>query len=95
VRERESRQGDWKDRLRETLERKREQAERIRESIQRDDENLERWRGTLEGLRPGPRAAEIQAGLEEKMTSVGERRASKQGRLEELEAAIREIEAKL
>ncbi len=95
VRDREGRQGEWKDRLRETLERKREQADRIRESIGRDDENLDRWRGTLSTLRPGPRSAEIQAGLEEKMALVGERRASKQGRLDELEAAIKEIEGRL
>ncbi|HYH45092.1 MAG TPA: DUF349 domain-containing protein, partial [Thermoanaerobaculia bacterium] len=95
ARERQGRQGEWKERLQETLDRKREQADRIRESIVRDDENLDRWRDTLATLRPGPRSAEIQAGLDEKMATVGERRASKQGRLDELEAAIKEIEGRL
>lgn len=86
---------EWRARLQETLERKQEQAERIRESLQRDEENLARWQETLANLRPGGRAAEVRAGLDEKIGAVEAKRASKQSRLQELEEALREIEGRL
>jgi DNA repair exonuclease SbcCD ATPase subunit len=86
---------EWRLRLQETLERKQEQAERIRESLQRDEENLSRWQETLANLRPGGRAAEVRAGLDEKIGAVEGKRASKQSRLQELEEALREIEGRL
>lgn len=86
---------EWRARLQETLERKQEQAERIRESLQRDEENLSRWQETLANLRPGGRAAEVRAGLDEKIGAVEAKRASKLSRLQELEEALREIEGRL
>ena len=88
-------QGEWREQLRETLERKRGQVERLRESIGRDEENVQRWQGTLADLRPGPRSEDIRAGLDAKISDVETKLASKRERLQEIEASIGEIEAKL
>jgi hypothetical protein len=93
--DRDRRQTEWRDRLQESLERKREQADRLNESIGRDEENLDRWRSNLGRLRPGQESAETRASLEEKISDVETRVQSKRSRLEELEASIQEISAKL
>ena len=93
--EREEWQGEWRDQLRDTLDRKRGQVERLRESIGRDEENIQRWQGTLADLRPGPHAGDIRASLEGKISDVETKLASKRERLQEIEASIGEIEAKL
>lgn len=87
--------GDWRDRLLDTLERKRDQANRLRDSLDRDEENLERWRSNLSRLRSGPGVTESRAELEGKIADVESRAQSKRTRLDELEASIQEISAKL
>lgn len=93
--DRDKRQGDRKDQIREALTRKQEQLERLNESIQRDEENLERWRTNLGDVTPGPRGDDIRESLNAKITDVETRRAGKLERRQELEAAIRELEAKV
>jgi hypothetical protein len=83
------------DQMLDALERKREQANRVRESIERDEENLKRWQASLTDVRPGERSDEIRAGLEAKVTDVEAKLPAKRQRLDELEASIREIAAKL
>jgi hypothetical protein len=83
------------DQMLDALERKREQANRVRESIERDEENLKRWQASLADVRPGERSDEIRAGLEAKVSDVEAKLPAKRQRLDELEASIREIAAKL
>jgi hypothetical protein len=83
------------DQMLDALERKREQANRVRESIERDEENLKRWQASLADVRPGERSDEIRAGLEAKVADVEAKLPAKRQRLDELEASIREIAAKL
>jgi chromosome segregation ATPase len=91
--ERDQRQGERKNQMQEALTRKREQADRLRDSIARDDENLERWRTSLADVHPS--ANDIRANLEGKIADVEARKSEKVKRLEELDAAVKDIEAKL
>ena len=91
--ERNQRHGERREQLEEALARKREQAERLRDSISRDDENLERWRSNLADVHPS--ADDIRTNLETKIADVEGRKSEKVSRLAELDAAIRDIEAKM
>lgn len=94
-REWERKQTAWRSSLREALSRKTDQAARLRESIEHDEENIARWQGTIHNLRPGGRADDIRESLEDKIADVESRIRSKQGKLEHLEEAIRDIRSKL
>lgn len=94
-REHERKSAEWRARTREALDRKREQAERLRESIQHDAENVSRWQDTIYNLRPGGRADEIRSSLEDKISDVESKIASKYSRLRGLEATIVDIRSKL
>jgi hypothetical protein len=87
--------GRRQDQMLDALERKREQANRVRESIDRDEENLQRWRTGIAEIQPGDRSEDLRAGLEAKITDVEAKLPGKRQRLDELEATIREIAAKL
>jgi len=87
--------GKRQDQMLDALERKREQANRVREQIERDEENLQRWKANLADVHPGERSEELRAGLEAKITDVEAKLPAKRQRLDELEATIREIAAKL
>jgi hypothetical protein len=83
------------DQMLDALERKREQANRVRESVERDEENLKRWQANLAEVHPGDRSEELRAGLETKIADVESKLPAKRQRLDELEASIKEIAAKL
>jgi hypothetical protein len=87
--------GKRQDQMLDALERKREQANRVREQIERDEENLQRWKTNLADVHPGERSEELRAGLDAKITDVEAKLPGKRQRLDELEATIREIAAKL
>jgi hypothetical protein len=87
--------GKRQDQMLDALERKREQANRVREQIERDEENLQRWKTNIADIHPGERSEELRAGLEAKITDVEAKLPGKRQRLDELEATIREIAAKL
>lgn len=94
-RERAHKQAEWRSRMQEVLSHKREQVEKLRDSIEHDIEVIQRWRDTIDNLRPGSRADEIRESLMEKIASVSEKVDSKQSKVKEVLAAIREIEGKL
>jgi hypothetical protein len=87
--------GKRQDQMLDALERKREQANRVREQIERDEENLQRWKTSIADIHPGERSEELRAGLDAKITDVEAKLPGKRQRLDELEATIREIAAKL
>ena len=87
--------GKRQDQMLDALERKREQANRVREQIERDEENLQRWKTNIADIHPGERSEELRAGLDAKITDVEAKLPGKRQRLDELEATIREIAAKL
>lgn len=87
--------GKRQDQMLDALERKREQANRVREQIERDEENLQRWKTSIAEIHPGERSEELRAGLDAKITDVEAKLPGKRQRLDELEATIREIAAKL
>jgi len=87
--------GKRQDQMLDALERKREQANRVREQIERDEENLQRWKTNIADIHPGERSEELRAGLDAKITDVEAKLPAKRQRLDELEATIREIAAKL
>ena len=93
--ERERLKAEWRQRSLETLERKSQQAERLRESIEHDEGNISRWQDTIYNLNPGGRADEIRDSLESRIRDVEDKIATKRVRLEELEAAIRDIQGRL
>lgn len=83
------------DQMLDALERKREQANRVRESVERDEENLKRWQASLTEVHPGDRSEELRASLDAKIADVESKLPAKRQRLDELEASIKEIAAKL
>jgi Domain of Unknown Function (DUF349) len=83
------------DQMLDALERKREQANRVRESVERDEENLKRWQASLAEVHPGDRSEELRASLDAKIADVESKLPAKRQRLDELEASIKEIAAKL
>ena len=83
------------DQMLDALERKREQANRVRESIERDQENIKRWQGSIAEIQPGDGSEETRTGLEAKISDVEGKIPAKRQRLDELEATIQEIAAKL
>ncbi|HWN43934.1 MAG TPA: DUF349 domain-containing protein [Thermoanaerobaculia bacterium] len=87
--------GDWQDRLREALDRKKDQADRLRESIRYDEDTAERWRTRLTDIRPGAREQEIRQDIETRLADMDVKLGTKRGRLQELEADIQSIEAKM
>jgi len=87
--------GKRQDQMLDALERKREQANRVREQIERDEENLQRWKTNIADIHPGERSEELRTGLDAKITDVEAKLPAKRQRLDELEATIREIAAKL
>lgn len=93
--ERERKQEEWRDKMREALDRKRQQAARLRESIEHDEGNISRWQDTIYNLRPGGRADEIRDDLESRISDVEDRIRSKRHRLDELEDTISDIESRL
>jgi hypothetical protein len=56
---------------------------------------IARWEETIDNLRPDRRADEIRSSLEQKISEVSDKVASKRSRLHELEGAIEDIRAKL
>ena len=87
--------GDWQDRLREAVDRKKDQADRLRESIRYDEDTAERWRTRLTDIRPGAREQEIRQDVETRLADMEVKLGTKRGRLQELEADIQSIEAKM
>jgi chromosome segregation ATPase len=91
----ERKQQEWRAKMHDTVRAKREQASRLRESIEHDEGNVSRWRDTIDSLRPGGRADEIQDSLEAKISDVEDRIRSKEAKLREIESDIEDIEARL
>jgi hypothetical protein len=93
--DRERKQGDWKQKMRDAVHRKREQVSRLRESIEHDKENITRWRIKIGFLRPGGRSADIHYDLELRIADVEDRIRSKERIIGELDEAIADIVSKL
>jgi hypothetical protein len=83
------------DQMLDALERKREQANRLRDTIERDEENLKRWQGNIAEIHPGERSDELRTSLDAKISDVEAKLPGKRKRLDEIEATIQEIAAKL
>lgn len=93
--ESERKHAEWERKTREALAYKRTKVAELGASIAHDEENIARWQDTLYNLRPGGREAEIRDSLEGKIADVSDRICGKRARVEELEAAIWDMETKL
>lgn len=91
----EQRQAAWQANMADALARKEDQLARLYDSIAHDEDNVTRWQDTIYNLRPGPRADEIQYGLQGKIYDVQTRIAAKQERARELGSAISDMRYKL
>lgn len=93
--ERERKQAEWREKMKETIANKKEQANRIRDSIQHDERVIDEKRDKIYNLRPGGRASEIREHLEEQIRSIQNKIDSKWEKVNTLEAAIRDMEIKI
>jgi hypothetical protein len=93
--ERERKQAEWREKMKEIIANKKEQANRIRDSIRHDEQIINQKWDTIFNLRPGGRASEIREHLEEKIRDIQRKIDSKYEKVRDIESSIRDLETKV
>ncbi|MEG4353519.1 DUF349 domain-containing protein [Microcoleus sp. LAD1_D3] len=93
--ERERKQAEWREKMKEIIANKKEQANRIRDSIRHDEQIINQKWDTISNLRPGGRASEIREHLEEQIRDIQRKIDSKYEKVRDIESSIRDLEIKV
>lgn len=93
--ERERKQAEWREKMKETIARKKEKVNRILDSIRHDEKVIDQKWEKISNLRPGGRYHEIRQSLETQIQDIKRKIESKHRSVREIQSSIRDLEIKI